>query len=195
MSQQRWQGLPMSARTLQSWCSLGYEKTLSVLGGSFALLFVLSLFLPFDSLWTYLFWLFSSDNRSLCPWFCIGPYSPWETLPDKKNQPSSISWQILVMVFYLFHWPFFIIFSQHLGICDVALVTTIVSLDSNGSVLLYFGSQPLQVRNLGSLVWRWISVFTKADLLPLMIPLALSWMIGISAFHQPSDFDESLVVR
>ena len=43
---------PNFTKLVQSW---SMKKTLSVLGGSFAFLFVLSLFLPFDSLWTYLF--------------------------------------------------------------------------------------------------------------------------------------------
>ncbi len=73
------------------------HETLSVLGGeSFAFLFVLSLFLPFDSLWTYLFG-FSSDNRSLC--HILSARILHEKTPDKKETSHvSISWQIPVMV-------------------------------------------------------------------------------------------------
>ena len=164
----------MSARTLQSWCSLGHEKTLSVLGGSFAFLFVLSLFLPFDSLWTYLFG-FLAATIAACA-MILSARILHEKTPDKRNQPSSISWQIPVMVSTFSTEPFFIIFSQHLGNMMAALVTTIVSLDSNGSVLLYFGANHCR-QGASGLWYEDGSQFLTKPIFYLMIPLALL-MIG-----------------
>ena len=51
-----------------------------------------------------------------------------EKTPDKK-EPAILNFLADTSYgVYLFHWPFFIIFSQHLGNMMAALVTTIVSL-------------------------------------------------------------------
>ncbi len=65
-------------RSLSTW------KTSSFWAAAFCL--CLQSFSPFDSLWTYLFKFFSSDNRSLCH-DSVGLFSI-EITVMKKNQPS-----------------------------------------------------------------------------------------------------------
>ena len=70
---------PNFTKLVQSW---SMKKTLSVLGGSFAFLFVLSLFLPFDSLWTYLFG-FLAATIAACA-MILSARILHEKTPDKK---------------------------------------------------------------------------------------------------------------
>ena len=128
---------------------LEHEKTLSVLGGSFAFLFVLSLFLPFDSLWT-IYLAFLAATIAACA-MILSARILHEKTPDKK-EPAVLNFLADTSYgVYLFHWPFFIIFSQHLGNMMAALVTTIVSLILT-ALSFYIWSQPLQARSLVSLV-------------------------------------------
>ncbi len=87
----------------------------------------------------------------------------------------------------------FIIFSQHLGNMMAALVTTIVSFDSNGSVLLYFGAN--HCRQGASCLWHedGSQFFDQNRSLPhdSTGSLDVYWNF---ALHQPGAFDESLVV-
>ena len=114
---------PNFTKLVQSW---SMKKTLSVLGGSFAFLFVLSLFLPFDSLWTYLFG-FLAATIAACA-MILSARILHEKTPDKKNQPSSISWQIPVMAFTFSTGLSLSSSLNILGNMMAALVTTIVSL-------------------------------------------------------------------
>ena len=112
---------PNFTKLVQSWST---KKTLAVLIGSFAFLFLLSLFLPFDSLWTYLFG-FLVATIAACA-MILSARILHEKTPDKK-EPAILNFLADTSYgVYLFHWPFFIIFSQHLGNMMAALVTTIV---------------------------------------------------------------------
>ena len=179
---------PNFTKLVQSW---SMKKTLSVLGGSFAFLFVLSLFLPFDSLWTYLFG-FLAATIAACA-MILSARILHEKTPDKK-EPAILNFLADTSYgVYLFHWPFFIIFSQHLGNMMAALVTTIVSLIL--TALSFYILEPTiagkEPRVFGMKMD--LSFLTK-PIFYLMIPLALL-MIGISAFAPTvGAFDESLVV-
>ncbi len=99
----------------------------------------------------------------LVPWY-FRPAFSMRRLRIKASHPQfSCGYQ-------LWRLPFSIAFLYHLlstfemwcGICD-----DVVSLDFNGSLLLYFGANPnLQARSLVSLAWSGSQLLTKNDLLP-----------------------------
>ena len=103
-----------------------------------------------------------------------------EKTPDKK-EPAILNFLADTSYgVYLFHWPFFIIFSQHLGNMMAALVTTILSLILTALILLYFGAN--HCRQGTSCLWYedGSQLFDQADLLSYDSIGLL--MIGISAF-------------
>ncbi len=84
---------------------------------------MVSLFLPFDSLWTYLFG-FLAATIAACA-MILSARILHEKTPDKKNQPSLISWQIPVMAF-TFPRLLSLSSSSTFGKYDAAIVTTIL---------------------------------------------------------------------
>ena len=179
---------PNFTKLVQSW---SMKKTLAVLGGSFAFLFLLSLFLPFDSLWTYLFG-FLVATIAACA-MILSARILHEKTPNAKEPAVLNFFADTSYGVYLFHWPFFIIFSQHLGNLVGAIATTIVSLIL--TALSFYILEPTiagkEPRVFGMKMD--LSFLTK-PIFYLMIPLTLL-MIGISAFAPTvGAFDESLVV-
>ncbi|MEX2804884.1 acyltransferase family protein [Streptococcus sp. H31] len=125
------------------------RRALSVMAGSFSLLLLLSLLLDFNSLITYLFGFF------LASFFTVLMIYSARVLHDKTpdlKEPLIITFLADISYgMYLFHWPFYIIFSQLLTNSLAVLLTVFFSLVF--SVLSYYIIEPFiagkSVRLLG----------------------------------------------
>ncbi|AXQ77663.1 acyltransferase [Streptococcus chenjunshii] len=125
------------------------RRTLSVFAGSFSLLLILSLLLDFNSLVTYLFGFF------LASFFTVLMIYAARVLHDKTadlKEPLIITFLADISYgMYLFHWPFYIIFSQLLPNVLAVLLTLFFSLVF--SALSYYIIEPFiagkKIRLLG----------------------------------------------
>ncbi|MBF0787500.1 MULTISPECIES: acyltransferase family protein [unclassified Streptococcus] len=102
------------------------KQTLSLILGGLAVELLLLLFLPFDSIWTYLFgFLLSSLATAIMIYATRILHEKTETVKEPAILLffSNISYGI-----YLFHWPFYTIFSQLLSHTLAVLVTLVFSI-------------------------------------------------------------------
>ena len=104
---------------------LSLQKTLAILAGAFLVLLLLTFILPFDSVWTYLFgFLLATLAASV---MIVMTRVLHEKTPDQK-EPAVITFIADTSYgVYLFHWPFYIIFSQLMTNGWASLLTTLVS--------------------------------------------------------------------
>lgn len=101
------------------------KQVVAALGGSFTILILLSFILKFDSLWTYLFGFMASTLLACV--MIAATRMLHDKLPDVKepefvNFIADTSYGV-----YLFHWPFYIIFTQLMSNGWAVLLTTILS--------------------------------------------------------------------
>ena len=92
---------------------LALKQVLVIMGGSAAILLLLSFLLKFDNLWTYLVGFLISTTLACL--MILAARMLHDKLPDVKepgivNFITDTSYGV-----YLFHWPFYIIFTQLMG--------------------------------------------------------------------------------
>ena len=171
---------------------LTLKQVLGIMGGSIAVLLLLSFLLKFDNLWTYLVGFLISTILACLMIFAARMLH--DKLPDVK-EPSLINFIADTSYgVYLFHWPFYIIFTQLMGNGLAVLLTTLLSLIF--AALSFYILEP-------TLAGRQpVIMGTKMDLSSLtrpifysMIPLTLiMFFISVTA-PKVGAFEESLIVN
>ena len=171
---------------------LSLQKTLAILAGAFLVLLVLTFILPFDSVWTYLFgFLLATLAASV---MIVMTRVLHEKTPDQK-EPAVITFIADTSYgVYLFHWPFYIIFSQLMTNGWASLLTTLVSF-SLAALSFYIIEPTLAGREPKIFgISMDLSSFTK-PLFYSAIPLTLL-MFGIALFApRVGAFDENLITE
>ena len=171
---------------------LSLQKTLTILAGAFLVLLVLTFILPFDSVWTYLFgFLVATLAASV---MIVMTRVLHEKTPDQK-EPAVITFIADTSYgVYLFHWPFYIIFSQLMTNGWASLLTTLVSF-SLAALSFYIIEPTLAGREPKIFgISMDLSSFTK-PLFYSAIPLTLL-MFGIALFApRVGAFDENLITE
>ena len=180
---------PNFTKLAKSWTS---KKALSVLGGAFAVLLLLTFILPFDSIWTYLFGFLVATLAAAS--MIVATRVLHEKTPDQK-EPAVISFIADTSYgVYLFHWPFYIIFSQLMTNSWASLLTTIVSFSL--AALSFYIIEP-------TLAGRQPKIFgLQMDLRSITRPIFYSaipltlLMFGIILFApRVGAFDENLITE
>ena len=171
---------------------LALKQVLGIMGGSAAVLLLLSFLLKFDNLWTYLVGFLISTILACLMIFAARMLH--DKLPDVK-EPSVINFIADTSYgVYLFHWPFYIIFTQLMSNGLAVLLTTLLSFIF--AALSFYILEP-------TLAGRQpVIMGTKMDLSSLtrpvfysMIPLALiMFFISVTA-PKVGAFEESLIVN
>ena len=171
---------------------LTLKQVLGIMGGSIAVLLLLSFLLKFDNLWTYLVGFLISTILACLMIFAARMLH--DKLPDVK-EPSLINFIADTSYgVYLFHWPFYIIFTQLMSNGLAVLLTTLLSLIF--AALSFYILEP-------TLAGRQpVIMGTKMDLSSLtrpifysMIPLTLiMFFISVTA-PKVGAFEESLIVN
>ena len=171
---------------------LSLQKTLAILAGAFLVLLLLTFILPFDSVWTYLFgFLLATLAASV---MIVMTRVLHEKTPDQK-EPAVITFIADTSYgVYLFHWPFYIIFSQLMTNGWASLLTTLVSF-SLAALIFYIIEPTLAGREPKIFgISMDLSSFTK-PLFYSAIPLTLL-MFGIALFApRVGAFDENLITE
>ena len=171
---------------------LSLQKTLAILAGAFLVLLLLTFILPFDSVWTYLFgFLVATLAASV---MIVMTRVLHEKTPDQK-EPAVITFIADTSYgVYLFHWPFYIIFSQLMTNGWASLLTTLVSF-SLAALSFYIIEPTLAGREPKIFgISMDLSSFTK-PLFYSAIPLTLL-MFGIALFApRVGAFDENLITE
>ena len=171
---------------------LSLQKTLAILAGAFLVLLVLTFILPFDSVWTYLFgFLVATLAASV---MIVMTRVLHEKTPNQK-EPAMITFIADTSYgVYLFHWPFYIIFSQLMTNGWASLLTTLVSF-SLAALSFYIIEPTLAGREPKIFgISMDLSSFTK-PLFYSAIPLTLL-MFGIALFApRVGAFDENLITE
>ena len=171
---------------------LSLQKTLAILAGAFLVLLFLTFILPFDSVWTYLFgFLVATLAGSV---MIVMTRVLHEKTPDQK-EPAVITFIADTSYgVYLFHWPFYIIFSQLMTNGWASLLTTLVSF-SLAALSFYIIEPTLAGREPKIFgISMDLSSFTK-PLFYSAIPLTLL-MFGIALFApRVGAFDENLITE
>lgn len=106
--------------------ALDLKKTFYLLGGSFVALLLLTFLLRFDNLLTYLFGFLLATVFSVV--MILATRVLHEKTPHVDEPPIITFIADTSYGVYLFHWPFYIIFSQLMGNGLAVLLTTILSL-------------------------------------------------------------------
>lgn len=171
---------------------LSLQKTLAILAGAFLVLLVLTFILPFDSVWTYLFgFLVATLAASV---MIVMTRVLHEKTPNQK-EPAVITFIADTSYgVYLFHWPFYIIFSQLMTNGWASLLTALVSF-SLAALSFYIIEPTLAGREPKIFgISMDLSSFTK-PLFYSAIPLTLL-MFGIALFApRVGAFDENLITE
>lgn len=171
---------------------LSLQKTLAILAGAFLVLLLLTFILPFDSVWTYLFgFLLATLAASV---MIVMTRVLHEKTPDQK-EPAVITFIADTSYgVYLFHWPFYIIFSQLMTNGWASLLTALVSF-SLAALSFYIIEPTLAGREPKIFgISMDLSSFTK-PLFYSAIPLTLL-MFGIALFApRVGAFDENLITE
>lgn len=171
---------------------LSLQKTLAILAGAFLVLLLLTFILTFDSVWTYLFgFLVATLAGSV---MIVMTRVLHEKTPDQK-EPAVITFIADTSYgVYLFHWPFYIIFSQLMTNGWASLLTTLVSF-SLAALSFYIIEPTLAGREPKIFgISMDLSSFTK-PLFYSAIPLTLL-MFGIALFApRVGAFDENLITE
>ena len=105
--------------------ALDLKKTFYLLGGSFVALLLLTFLLKFDNLLTYLFGFLLATVFSVV--MILATRVLHEKTPHVDEPPIITFIADTSYGVYLFHWPFYIIFSQLMGNGLAVLLTTILS--------------------------------------------------------------------
>ena len=171
---------------------LALKQVLGIMGGSAAILLLLSFLLKFDNLWTYLVGFLISTILACL--MILAARMLHDKLPDVKepgliNFIADISFGV-----YLFHWPFYIIFTQLMSNGLAVLLATLLSL-TFAALSFYILEPTLAGRQP-------VIMGTKMDLSSLtrpifysMIPLTLiMFFISVTA-PKVGAFEESLIVN
>ena len=171
---------------------LSLQKTLAILAGAFLVLLVLTFILPFDSVWTYLFgFLVATLAASV---MIVMTRVLHEKTPDQK-EPAVITFIADTSYgVYLFHWPFYIIFSQLMTNGWASLLTALVSFSL--AALSFYISEPTVAGREPKIFGNSLDLrsFTK-PLFYSAIPLTLL-MFGIALFApRVGAFDENLITE
>ena len=171
---------------------LALKQVLGIMGGSAGVLLLLSFLLKFDNLWTYLVGFLISTILACL--MILAARMLHDKLPDVK-EPSLINFIADTSYgVYLFHWPFYIIFTQLMSNGLAVLLTTLLSLIF--AALSFYILEP-------TLAGRQpVIMGTKMDLSSLtrpifysMIPLTLiMFFISVTA-PKVGAFEESLIVN
>jgi len=171
---------------------LALKQVLGIMGGSAAVLLLLSFLLKFDNLWTYLVGFLISTILACL--MILAARMLHDKLPDVK-EPSLINFIADTSYgVYLFHWPFYIIFTQLMNNGLAVLLTTLLSL-TFAALSFYILEPTLAGRQP-------VIMGTKMDLSSLtrpifysMIPLTLiMFFISVTA-PKVGAFEESLIVN
>lgn len=171
---------------------LSLQKTLAILAGAFLVLLVLTFILPFDSVWTYLFgFLVATLAASV---MIVMTRVLHEKTPDQK-EPAVITFIADTSYgVYLFHWPFYIIFSQLMTNGWASLLTALVSFSL--AALSFYIIEPTLAGREQKIFG--ISMDLRSFTKPLFysaIPLTLL-MFGIALFApRVGAFDENLITE
>ena len=168
------------------------KQVLMALAGSFVLLFLLSFILKFDSLWTYLFGFLISTLLAcvmIAATRILHDKLPNIKEPGLLNFVADTSYGV-----YLFHWPFYIIFSQLMGNAGAVLLTTILSFGF--AALSFYVLEPTLAGRKPQILGK------KMDLSPITKPIfysfiPLTFILLIITVTAPSvgAFEESLIVN
>ena len=168
------------------------KQVLIALAGSFVLLLLLSFILKFDSLWTYLFGFLISTLLACV--MIAATRILHDKLPNIK-EPSPLNFIADTSYgVYLFHWPFYIIFTQLMSNSWAVLLTTILSFGF--AALSFYILEP-------TLAGRKPRIFGKEmDLSSITKPIfysfiPLTFILLIITITAPSvgAFEESLIVN
>ena len=171
---------------------LALKQVLGIMGGSAAVLLLLSFLLKFDNLWTYLVGFLTSTTLACL--MILAARMLHDKLPDVK-EPSLINFIADTSYgVYLFHWPFYIIFTQLMSNGLAVLLTTLLSL-TFAALSFYILEPTLAGRQP-------VIMGTKMDLSSLtrpifysMIPLTLiMFFISVTA-PKVGAFEEGLIVN
>ena len=171
---------------------LSLQKTLAILAAAFLVLLVLTFILPFDSVWTYLFgFLVATLAASV---MIVMTRVLHEKTPDQK-EPAVITFIADTSYgVYLFHWPFYIIFSQLMTNGWASLLTALVSFSL--AALSFYIIEPTLAGREQKIFG--ISMDLRSFTKPLFysaIPLTLL-MFGIALFApRVGAFDENLITE
>ena len=171
---------------------LSLQKTLAILAAAFLVLLVLTFILPFDSVWTYLFgFLVATLAASV---MIVMARVLHEKTPDQK-EPAVITFIADTSYgVYLFHWPFYIIFSQLMTNGWASLLTALVSFSL--AALSFYIIEPTLAGREPKIFG--ISMDLRSFAKPLFysaIPLTLL-MFGIALFApRVGAFDENLITE
>ena len=168
------------------------KQVLMALAGSFVLLILLSFILKFDSLWTYLFGFLISTLLAcvmIAATRILHDKLPNIKEPGLLNFVADTSYGV-----YLFHWPFYIIFSQLMGNGGAVLLTTILSFGF--AALSFYVLEPTLAGRKPQILGK------KMDLSPITKPIfysfiPLTFILLIITVTAPSvgAFEESLIVN
>lgn len=171
---------------------LALKQVLGIMGGSAAILLLLSFLLKFDNLWTYLVGFLISTILACL--MILAARMLHDKLPDVKepgliNFIADISFGV-----YLFHWPFYIIFTQLMSNGLAVLLATLLSF-TFAALSFYILEPTLAGRQP-------VIMGTKMDLSSLtrpifysMIPLTLiMFFISVTA-PKVGAFEESLIIN
>ncbi|KXT77537.1 Acyltransferase family [Streptococcus sp. DD11] len=186
-------GVGHVGNSFKKWeAKVSLKQALAALGGSVALLLLLSLFLKFDSLWTYLFGFLASTLLACV--MIVASRMLHDKLP-KVPEPGFVT--VIADTsygVYLFHWPFYIIFTQLMSNGLAVLLTTVLSL-SLAALSFYIleptlaGRQPVIMG-----IQMDLSAITK-PVFCSMIPLSFFMLFIAATAPTVGAFDESLIVN
>ena len=171
---------------------LALKQVLGIMGGSAAILLLLSFLLKFDNLWTYLVGFLISTILACL--MILAARMLHDKLPDVKepgliNFIADISFGV-----YLFHWPFYIIFTQLMSNGLAVLLATLLSF-TFAALSFYILEPTLAGRQP-------VIMGTKMDLSSLTRPIFYSmilltlimFFISVTA-PKVGAFEESLIVN
>lgn len=172
--------------------ALDLKKTFYLLGGSFVALLLLTFLLRFDNLLTYLFGFLLATVFSVV--MILATRVLHEKTPHVDEPPIITFIADTSYGVYLFHWPFYIIFSQLMGNGLAVLLTTILSLAfAAGSFYLLeptlAGKEPKVFGLKMNIKQITIPVFYS------LIPFALITLIIMMIAPKIGAFEENLLVN
>ena len=168
------------------------KQVLIALAGSFVLLLLLSFILKFDSLWTYLFGFLISTLLACV--MIAATRILHDKLPNIK-EPSPLNFIADTSYgVYLFHWPFYIIFTQLMSNGWAVLLTTILSFGF--AALSFYILEPTLAGRKPRIFGKEMNVtsITK-PIFYSFIPLTFILLIITITAPSVGAFEESLIVN
>ena len=172
--------------------SWSLQQTLGMIGGSFVVLLLLGFLLRFDNIFTYLVGFLIATVAALI--MILGA----RVLHEKTPQLEEPIWVTFIADtsygVYLFHWPFYIIFSQLVGNILAVLITTILSFAF--AAVSFYILEPVLAGRKQDLFG--IQMDVKSIARPIfysLIPLAIiSFLITVTA-PKVGAFEEDLMIN